>query len=135
MGKYRITLDGKTYEMEIEVIHEEAVPTDTTKNEISTYWSKNQGKGKSSVVQVIDPAAAKAISKDDRTVMSPMPGTILRILVSVGERVKKGQPVFVLEAMKMENEIIATRSGMITKILVREGQTVAGHEALLEIGE
>jgi biotin carboxyl carrier protein len=135
MGKYRIILDGKAYEIEVEPIIEEPEQSKTSQKDVRTSWNAASIKGRSPVVQIIDPAAEKPVSIKDRLVTSPMPGTVLRIMASAGETVKKDQPVLVLEAMKMENEIVATRSGMIVEMLVKEGQTVAGNEALFEIGE
>ena len=78
-------------------------------------------------------AAGKPSSAAEGTVRSPMPGRVLRILVRVGDDVREGAPVIVVEAMKMENELLATRSGKIAKILVAAGATVEGGSNLIEI--
>ena len=57
-------------------------------------------------------------------IVAPMPGKIVRVLATVGDNVGHRQPVVVIEAMKMENELRATRDGVLTEILVREGQSV-----------
>jgi len=57
-------------------------------------------------------------------IVAPMPGKIVRVLVTQGEVVRARQPVVVIEAMKMENELRAGRDGIVTEILVREGQSV-----------
>ena len=62
-----------------------------------------------------------------------MPGTILDVKVSVGDMVKRGQAVVVLEAMKMENDIVATCDGKITSILVNKGDTVNSSDPLVTI--
>ena len=59
-----------------------------------------------------------------RRIVAPMPGKIVRVLAKVGDQVGHRQPVVVIEAMKMENELRATRDGVLTDILVREGQSV-----------
>jgi biotin carboxyl carrier protein len=64
---------------------------------------------------------------------APIPGLITHVLVAAGERVEVGQPLLVLEAMKMENEIRAPRSGVVEQINVVAGQSVSLHEALAEI--
>ena len=66
-------------------------------------------------------------------VTAPMPGKILRILVNEGEKVKVGQGLLVLEAMKMENEIPAPKDDVIIKILVNEGETVDTGQPLIEL--
>ena len=62
-----------------------------------------------------------------------MPGKILRILMNEGEKVKVGQGLLVLEAMKMENEIPAPKDGVVIKILVNEGETVDTGQPLMEL--
>ncbi|MEQ1910729.1 MAG: acetyl-CoA carboxylase biotin carboxyl carrier protein subunit, partial [Vicinamibacterales bacterium] len=57
-------------------------------------------------------------------IVAPMPGKVVRVLAKVGEQVGHRQPVVVIEAMKMENELRATRAGVLTDILVREGESV-----------
>ena len=57
-------------------------------------------------------------------VTAPMPGNILKILVSPGQQVNEGDTIIILEAMKMENEIVATKSGTVAQILVSKGATV-----------
>ena len=69
----------------------------------------------------------------ENVVTAPMPGKILRILVNEGEKVKVGQGLLVLEAMKMENEIPSPMDGVVKRILVKEGETVDTGQALIEI--
>jgi biotin carboxyl carrier protein len=64
---------------------------------------------------------------------APMPGKVVRILVSAGETVEANQGLVVVEAMKMQNEIRAPKSGTIERIFIREGQAVAAGEALVTI--
>jgi biotin carboxyl carrier protein len=66
-------------------------------------------------------------------VTAPMPGKVVRILVSAGEEIEAHQGLVVVEAMKMQNEIRASRSGTIERVFVREGQAVAAGEALVTI--
>lgn len=85
-------------------------------------------------VQVRDREAgvARPVSGDGR-IKAPIPGLIARLLVEPGQQVEAGQPVLVLEAMKMENEIVAPRAGAVTSLAVRPGQSVVLHELLVEI--
>lgn len=66
--------------------------------------------------------------------VSPMPGTILKILVKVGDEVKVNQPLMILEAMKMENEIVSDKNGKVEAVHVDLGQTVNAGDALITIG-
>ena len=77
------------------------------------------------------PAAAPAGSE---TVKAPMPGTILNVNVAVGDSVKKGQILCVLEAMKMENEIVAPRDGQVAAIQTSKGASVNAGDPLVSLG-
>lgn len=68
-----------------------------------------------------------------RKVSAPLPGTIFKIKVKEGDSVKKGDIVLVLEAMKMENNILAEKEGTIKKIIVKEGDAVLQGDLLIEI--
>ncbi len=69
----------------------------------------------------------------DGRVKAPIPGLIARVLVEPGQHVQAGDPLLVLEAMKMENEIRAQRAGVVRALHVNPGQSVARHEVLVEI--
>ena len=75
------------------------------------------------------PAAAGA------TVPAPMPGVILELQVRAGDRVERGQPVAVLDAMKMHNQIGAPRAGVVAEVCVTVGQAVGHGDPILRIGE
>ena len=78
--------------------------------------------------------AAKAPMKVGRQVMTaPMPSKVVKVFVSVGDQVKAGEGVIVLEAMKMENELKALGPGVVKEIRVQEGQGVGGGEVLVVI--
>jgi biotin carboxyl carrier protein len=77
-------------------------------------------------------AVSRPASRDGR-IKAPIPGLITRVLVEVGQPVEAGQPVLVLEAMKMENEITAPRPGVVADLRAHQGQSVGLHELLAEI--
>jgi biotin carboxyl carrier protein len=68
------------------------------------------------------------------TLVSPMPGRVLKVLVSEGDTVEAGAPLVVVEAMKMENELAAERGGVVRKIHVTAGQNVESGAKLVEVG-
>lgn len=78
-------------------------------------------------------AAAAAPAKNGKPVQTPMPGKILQILVKPGETVAVGQTIVILEAMKMENSIPSTFAGLVNRIFVEEGQTVAADSNLIDV--
>ena len=98
--KYKITLNGKTYEVEVEAGQAMLV------DEYEAY------------------APAPAAVAAGEVVASPMPGNILSVNVSQGQAVKSGDILVILEAMKMENEILAPRDGTVAQVVVTKGATV-----------
>ena len=89
-------------------------------------------------VEIIDPRrkALSSASLDDgglRAIRTQMPGRIIKVMVSEGEEVKENQGLLILEAMKMQNEIKAPRSGVITKISVTENESVESNQILIEL--
>ena len=69
-----------------------------------------------------------------REVHAPMPGLVLDVFISDGDAVEKGQPLLVLEAMKMENEIRAASAGTVRRVHVRTGEAVGKNDLLVELG-
>jgi len=78
-------------------------------------------------------AAPAAVSGEGKPVQAPMPGVILEVSVKVGDKVKAGQKVAVLEAMKMENEIDAPADGTVTAVLVSKGDSVNVDQDIVKI--
>jgi biotin carboxyl carrier protein len=74
----------------------------------------------------------KQVNKTE-TIIAPMPGKVVELLVEENTKVKEGEPILILEAMKMQNEIIAVVAGKIKKIHVKTGDSVAKDEVLMEI--
>lgn len=75
------------------------------------------------------------ISTQPGSVLAPIPGLVLRILVKEGDLVNVGDTILILEAMKMESEIASTASGLVKKINVKEGQIIQEDDVLIEVGE
>lgn len=79
------------------------------------------------------PVAAPAAAGEGAEVVAPMQGTILAVNVKDGDTVKKGQVLFILEAMKMENEIMAANDGVITSVCVQKGASVSNGTVLCTV--
>ena len=77
---------------------------------------------------------ASGAATGPRPVRAPMPGLIVRVEVAVGDRVRAGQPVIAMEAMKMENELKAESDGIVTRIAIERGQAVEKGTVLVELG-
>ena len=124
--KYIVTLNGKNYEVDVTET-EEAIVTNVT-DAISA---------PAAPVAPVTPAAAPSapvVAEGGTQIKSPMPGTILKVNASQGQKVNEGDVLFILEAMKMENEIVASVSGTVSQILVTKGQTVETDAVLAVIG-
>lgn len=79
--------------------------------------------------------AAAAPQAGSNSVVAPMPGQVFKILVSTGDAVKQGDPVIIIEAMKMENRISSGIAGTITAIHVKEGESVSEGALLITVGD
>lgn len=134
--KFRITVNGEVYEVEVEETGSEgmAAPAQASAPRPVAPVARPVA---SAPVKAAAPAAAPkpaAGAAGAGSVTAPMPGTILDVKVSVGDQVKAGQPVVILEAMKMENEITATADGTIKEVRVSKGATVNPGDVLVTIG-
>ncbi len=78
---------------------------------------------------------AGAAAAGPRPVRAPMPGLVVRVEVSVGDRIEEGQGVVIVEAMKMENELRAESGGVVTQVRVAEGETVDKDQILIELAD
>ena len=119
--KYEVTLSGRTYAVEVEL--SEPMNMQEFRSHMPTPAAPVSEPAPVNVPAAA-PAAAPAITGEGERVDSPMPGNILNVLVAPGQMVKEGDILVILEAMKMENEIIAPRNGTITQVLVSKGTVV-----------
>lgn len=145
--KYRITLEGKTYEIEVE--RGEAMVTDEfealassvfpsvktglqTKKDTQGTIPKDISKTEKPVKTVAaSPAVISTPNSRETYVNAPLPGNVLVINVKVGDNVKKGDILLIIEAMKMENEVVAFADGVVKQVLVQKGQVVSTGDTLV----
>lgn len=132
LRKFKISIDGKEYLVEMEEISESSAPAAVPIAPAPTAPIK-ENTGTADQKQPQTPSSAAAVPADGDTMPAPMPGTILKILVNVGDTVSENQPLMILEAMKMENEIVAGKAGTVSAIHVSSGQTVNAGDGLITI--
>jgi len=116
MKIYKVKVNGKTYKVELESVTEAA----------STITAKVDAPKAA-------PAAAPVASGEGKEVPSPIQGTVVNVKVSVGSKVKKGDVILVVEAMKLENDIVSPFDGEVSAVLVSKGQTVTAKQAVVVI--
>lgn len=123
MKNYRITVNGTSYDVSVEELAGGVAPVAAPV----------------AAAPVVAPApaaapapapAAKSVGAGSIKVASPMPGKILDVKANVGDAVKKGQVILILEAMKMENEVVAPKDGTVASIDVASGATVEAGDTL-----
>ena len=115
MKAYKVNVNGNVYEITLEVIDKADIKAPSAPAPAAA------------PAPVVAPAGAQAIK-------APMPGTILKVNVSNGQAVKKGDVLMILEAMKMENEILAPNDGTVSSVGVSQGATVESGTVLCTLG-
>ncbi len=120
MRKFRVKVDGKEYIVEVAEEGAQSV-TKVTEGETEVREEQKQA------------PATHIGAPSEGNVTAPIAGKILKILTREGERVEEGKVLFVLEAMKMENEIYAPKTGTVKKIYVKEGENVEESQPLCDI--
>lgn len=128
MKKYNVTVNGVTYEVVVEEAGEVAAAPAPQAPQTAAPAAP-----KAAPVPAAKPAATKPAA-GAKTVNAPMPGTILKVNVKVGDAVKKNDLICILEAMKMENEIFAAEDGTVTAINTPQGTSVNTGDAIVTLG-
>ncbi len=123
MRIYKVKVNNKTYEVKILSV------TETEPMEVKTVKAAAPAEKKTSVNENKPVASTSGIE-----IKSPMQGTILDVKVKVGDSIKKGATLMILEAMKLENEITATQDGTVKEIRVAKGASVNTGDVLAILG-
>ena len=130
--KYKVTLNGRTYEVEVEA--GKAMLLDEYEAIAPAPAAAAPVAAPAAAAPAAAAPAAPAVTGAGDAVTAPMPGNILKVNVTNGQAVKAGTVLVVLEAMKMENEIMAPKDGTVTQVLVSKGSTVDTGAPLVVIG-
>ena len=131
--KYKVTLNGRTYEVEVEAGKAMCVA------EYEAIAPAPAAAAPAAAPAAAAPAApaapaVPAVTGSGEAVNAPMPGNILKVNVNVGDAVKSGTVLVVLEAMKMENEIMAPADGTVAAVSVAQGASVEAGTVLCTLG-
>lgn len=126
-GVYSILIKGRSFNVEL-------IPGEAPKTySVNTYLNSYQA-------EIIDAETKYRHSREkglqpeeEKVIVSPMPGKVVKITCSVGDTVESGQTLIILSAMKMESEFKARTSGKVTELRVKEGDTVEGKQVLIVI--
>lgn len=131
MRKFNVNVNGTLYEVEVDEIQAGAAAAPARKPIPAAAPKAAAPKAAAPKAAPARPAAAPAGAE---TVKAPMPGNILEVRVSDGQAVQAGDILFILEAMKMENEIMAPAAGTVSGVSVQKGSAVATGAVLCHIG-
>jgi biotin carboxyl carrier protein len=124
-GAFNVTLDGRVVDLLME-----GAPPDVG---VVTRGMRFYAKVESERMRAASAALGSRGAAGESLVTSPMPGRVLKVLVAEGDAITAGTPLVVVEAMKMENELVAARDGTVAKIYVQPGATVESGAKLVEV--
>jgi len=134
MRKFVINVNGNRYEVEVEevagygdVVRPAAAPVQAAPAEPA------QPAQKAAAPEAPKPAVNSSAPEGAVKITAPMPGTILDIMVKTGDQVKRGDVLLILEAMKMENEIVSPQDGVIASVNTSKGESVNSGDLLVSI--
>jgi glutaconyl-CoA decarboxylase len=128
LKKYRVTVNGQTYDVAVEELGVTAAASipQATAPVANAVPAPAVAPTAAPVVATMTPAATS-------TVKAPMPGTVLAVKVSAGQSVKRGDVLLILEAMKMENEICALADATVNQVRVKAGSTVNTGDPMIDL--
>lgn len=129
MKRFQVTVNGNTYEVEVEELSGNFTPVATTVEMAAT----NEPVAPKVVVPKVVAPQSEIISAQATKIVAPMPGKIVDIKVTVGQSVKEGDLIAVLEAMKMENEIFAPSAGTVASVNLSAGTAVETNDIIVTL--
>lgn len=133
MKQFNITVNGKTYQVEVEEVGGSVAAPVSRPAAVQTPAAVTPTPAPAPVSKPAPAAAPREIPSGGTVINSPMPGTILDVRVSEGKAVKTGDVLMILEAMKMENEIMAPHDGTVVSIQAVTGASVSSGDVLVVI--
>lgn len=133
MKKFNITVNGTAYDVEVEEVRAGGAAAPAAPRAAAPAPAAAPTPAAAPAAPA-PAAAAKPVSAGEQSIDAPMPGKIIEVKVSVGQAVKAGDTLLILEAMKMQNEIAAPSDGTVKSISVSAGQSVKVRDQLVVLG-
>ncbi len=133
MKKYNVTVNGVTYEVEVEEVGEGVSSAPAAPAKAAAPAAAPAPKAAPAPTAAPAPKASSG-AQGSIKVTAPMPGTILKMNVKVGDTIKANDLVCILEAMKMENEIFAAEGGVVKSIEAGQGASVNAGDVIITLG-
>lgn len=139
MKRFKFTISGNDYDVEVKKFENGKARIEVNGTCYNVELHKQEQTSKTPILvrsKVKTPAGSHRIQKTESTgfkVLAPLPGNIIQIMVKVGDNVKKGEPMLVYEAMKMENKLLSEKDGIIKSVKVNVGDSVLQDELLIEM--
>lgn len=141
MKKYKFTIRGNEYDVHLRDIEDNVAELDVngTVYEVLIHGEVKTSKTPKLIRKPVEQLPGEGQIKKTETagkhkVTAPLPGTIIKINVTIGDMVTEGQNLLVMEAMKMENQVQTTKAGEVKAIKVNVGESVLQDDVLIEIG-
>ncbi len=126
-GVYSILYKGRSYNVEL-------IETDSPKKyAVNTHYLSYDAEIIDAETKYLQARNSGDSFEADSTILSPMPGKVVKIPVILGDKVKKGETVIIVAAMKMESEYKAMKDGVVSEIFVKEEDTIDGNQPLIKI--
>ena len=141
MKNYKFTIRGNVYDVEILSFEDNIAEIEVNGTQYSVEVNKEVKSSKTpKLVRASIPEPKRSESKPKKNISSsstpvkaPLPGSILQVFVKEGDEVKVGDKLLIMEAMKMENNVLAEKAGKVTMVKIKTGDTVLQNDVLLEI--
>ena len=130
MKKFLIKVNGNQYEVEVEEIRD-GIAIQESSSQVKA--APSAAPAPAAAPKPAAPVANTSVPAGASTINAPMPGTILSVNVNTGDMVKKGQVLLILEAMKMENEIVAPADGKVVSVNVAKGASVNAGDVMISL--
>ena len=140
MKKYNFEIDGKKFEVEVNLLNSNDAQVKVNDKNFDIKISNNLSEPKKSEPKKSEPKKSEpkipdqAVQGNPGDLLALMPGKILKVLVSEGQKIKMGEPVIIMESMKMEQTIVSSTDGVINSINVNEGETIEVGSVMIVIG-